>query len=275
MGQSYSTRRDLYLHQFVNPRVQEHSTQIMIRGTIVPGENRLVFPNQKLHCNPFSHLVSDRDPAQQAVILGMYVLFINNEIESNVELIISDLFTRVAENQDVNHPDDSGQLRILCPAGYNRSVEGNDRILYKPRLSDKALRAYAGLDEAILKDSGVQLGGDASQLHLLPITHPLIHFIITHQEELEPVHGDMTKHESSGHFEIRPEFMARVRQYYSDNIHKDMRPTRFDDTTVYCAVGSREEKEGKCLPNVTVILQVDYLMVVPGERKMKHNEVRV
>jgi hypothetical protein len=282
MGGNFSSRKDVYVHQFVNPRIQEHQEQVMVRMMAVPGENALLSLNGKREMNPFKHLISDKDEGQQAIIMGLYVLFINNETKHDITLELSGLFNAPAEalnNQDVQHTDDSGRLQILCPAGFNKAVEGNDRILYKPRLKDDVIRAYAGLDTAILKDHSIALNEKDDESIVLEMTHPMVHFIITNTELLKPESSDVVKRERF--LDIKPDFFNKARQYYADTIHNDMHMTRFEETKLACAPPRdvlddiQNKKDPTALPNVTCILQLNYLIVTPGEPKMRHQEIKV
>jgi hypothetical protein len=281
MGGNFSSRKDVYVHHFVNPRIQERQEQVMVRMMAVPGENALLSLNGKREMNPFAHLISDKDEGQQAVIMGIYVLFINNETKHDLMMELSGLFNAGGlKNQDVQHIDDSGKLQILCPAGFNKSVEGNDRILYKPRLKDNVIRAYAGLDTALLKEQSITLNEkDDSESIVLEMAHPMVHFIITNTELLKPESSDVVKRERF--LEIRPEFFNKARQYYADTIHNDMHVTRFEDTKLACAPPRdvlddiQNKKDPSAMPNVTVMLQINYLIVTPGEPKMRHQEIKL
>ncbi len=276
MGGNFSARRDLYVHHFVNPRIQEKQEQVMVRLMAVPGENRLVCNKT----NPFQHLISSKDEGQRAVITGIYVLFIANETKHDVVVKLAGLFeTKKNDNQDVQHIDDSGMLNILCPANYNKAVEGNDRILYKPRLRDDVIKTYAGLDVAMLQDQSITLNNADEESVVLEITHPMVHFIITNQELLKPESGDIVKHERF--FELKPEFFQKARQFYNDTIYASMHTTRFEETRLSCAPPRdvlddiQNKKDPSSLPNVTLVLQLNYLMITQGEGKMRHQEIKV
>lgn len=272
MGSSFSSRRDVYVHQFVNPRVEERQDQIMLRMSTVSGETNLVFSNGRMEMNPFEIFVSEKDDAQRALITGIHVLFINNESDEPVTIQIKHLFA-AGENDDVKHIDDSGEIDILCPAKYNQPVRGNDRILYKPRLKEDILKCYAGLENAILKEYAVPVDQKEEKLDLLELSHPLVHFIMTNQDTLQPEHGDIVKHEPSGFFELKPDFVTKVRQFFSNHILKDMHSTRFEETLV--TAHRQTAYKGQDQPNVVIILQMDYLLVTPGDGKMKHAEIKL
>ena len=281
MGGNFSSRKDVYVHHFVNPRTQERQEQIMVRMMAVPGENALVSFNGKREMNPFAHLISNKDEGQHAVILGLYVQYICNETKHDVTMTLSGLFGVSGENQDVKHIDDSGKLSILCPANFNKAVEGNDRILYKPRLRDDVIRAYAGLDSAMLRDQSIVLSNDnnSDESIVLEMSHPMVHFIITNGELLRPESNDLRKRD--GFVEISHTFLKKARDFYRDTIHGDLHTTRFEETQIICAPPRdvlediQNKKNPSTFPNVSVVLQLNYLMVTPGEPKMKHDEIKV
>jgi len=281
MGGNFSSRKDVYVHQFVNPRIQERQTQVMVRMMAVPGENAMLTHNGKREINPFADLISDKDETQKAVVLGIYVSFIGNETKHNVTMELSGIFETSEENQDVQHIDDCGKLQILCPANFNKAVDGNDRILYRPRLRDEVLMAYAGLDHAMLKEHSIVVANDNNndESIVLEMTHPMVHFIITNSELLKPESSDVVKRDQF--VEIKPEFYNKARQVYTTTIHNDMHMTRFEETKIVCAPPRdvlddiQNKKDPTALPNVTVVLQINYLIVTPGEPKMRHSEIRV
>lgn len=278
MGSNFSSRKDVYVHQFVNPRIQDRSEQIMIRMMAVPGETYMVFADGKTHCNPFEKFVSRVDDGQEAIITGIYGLFINNESNHSVTMDITGLFESKSQNEDVHHIDDDGKMKILCPAGINKALEGNDRILYKPRLMDETIRMYAGLEMAILKDFSVSLETDDSAPVMLEYSHPLVHFIVMNMDILQPVPGDVIKHDTTGYLQVTRAFLIRAREFFADKIVRDLHPTRFEETQCSCLAPKElleEAKQRKIYPNVTIVLQMNYLLITPGERKMKHYEIKV
>lgn len=266
---NFSTRQDVYLNQFSNPRIQEITKTLSFRAIVVPGQENFVFSHDGT--NPFATLVSQNDEGQEAIILGIFLLFVNNETRHDVMFNVNELFVGKKTNQDVPHVDDSGNLKIFCPARYNNTVNGNDRILYKPRLKDDVLRTYAGLERAIVECLPTQT--------IFEITHPIAHFIVHNEHLLEPV--KYVKNENTQTITADPEFLQRVIKFFSNTIFDDMHPTRFEGTTISGKV-SRElmddvqnKKNVVNLPNITAIIQINYLLISPGEQQMKHLEMKV
>ena len=245
----------------------------MVRMATVPGESHLFFSNGKPYSNPFSRIISETDIGQEAIVTGLFLLFISNEFPDTVTLDIANLFTvSDAQNDDVQHIDDCGHIKVICPGGYTRPVTGNDRILYKPRLNDETILMYAGQDKAILKD--VSGGVNDEESVFLDYTHPLIHFIINNADKLQPQSGDVTRHKDNV-MEISKPFLIRVRQYFADNIVRDLRPTRFEDTRFSCPAPPIKDVDALLQPNVTLIFQLNFVLVTQGEAKMKHFEMKL
>ena len=129
MGQNFSSRQDYYVNRFSNPKVQEHQKTFKLRGVVVPGETYLLFDGGKRAINPFSELISQRDEEHSVIIIGIYVLYIDNETNHELRINVSNLFVGSNLNKDVPHIDDLGSLLILCPPKFSGPVTGNDRIL--------------------------------------------------------------------------------------------------------------------------------------------------
>ncbi len=274
MGNNFSTRQDWYLNKFSNPRVQELQKTISIRGTVVPGEKWLIFDNGKNFINPLQALVSPHDESQSVVILGIYNLFIRNEVNDDLLVKVDKMFTGKSPNEDVNHVDDSGCIKILCPNKYDNSINGSDAILYKPRLKSEILKAYCGLEDSIVGD--VPHGGP-----LYDKTQPIVHFILNHQTLLQTTSYDFIKHENTQTFQIEPEFLKRVQTFFRKTIYDDIHRTRFEETKITCELPKKviEDHQNKknvaVLSNLIIILQVNYLLISPGDQHLKGIEVRV
>lgn len=258
MGGNFSTRHDVYLQQFVNPLVQEAVHRLSIRVQ-AKADGRLVIVGTE---NPFARIVSDKDLAQSAIITGIFLLHLRNEVtDAPVEIVVHGLFVGKNQNQNVPHTDDTGELRIMCPAGFDDVVTGNDQILYKPRLRDEVVRAYAGLDEAFMNEEATTL----------PENHPIVHFVSTNAKHLELQSRDFTHNPTSKTYDLNPEFLAKVKRFYANTIHEDMHPTRFEGTYVDCRTTALPPAPGT---SVMCVIQVNTLIVTPGEPRMRVLEVR-
>lgn len=131
---SYFSRQDVYLNEFTNPLVSEHSRDFMVKCTW-NGEE-FVYSKE----NPFACLVSEKLPDQYVVILDILLTYVQSELD--ITLCISNLF-RNQFNEDV--PDNN--LVILCPKNSDYPVQGNDRILYKAKVH----KEYVGFEDAVME----------------------------------------------------------------------------------------------------------------------------
>ena len=264
---NFSSRQDLYLNQFSNPKVQELSKTLSLRAIVVPGDPNLTFAHEG---NAFAGMVSSNDEGQEIVILGIFLLFVHNETRYDVYVDLKGLFIGKKTNQDVPHVDDCGDLRILCPANFNGVVVGTDRVLYKPRLKDDILRMYAGMERAIV---------ECAEQPAFEVSHPIMHFILHNKHLLNPSASDLVERDRV--FTIAPEFLARVKSFFQNTIYDDIHPTRFEGTSVSGKVPKelmddvQRRKNPAVFPNVTVIVQINYLLVMPGEQKLRHVELKV
>jgi hypothetical protein len=254
MGLSYSTSQHHYAHQITNPRVTPFSEQVMIRMVAVPGEPYFSVREK----NPFQRLVSGRDEGQSIYVTAIFLLFVSNECSERVEIDIQNLWNPTDVNVDVPHPDDSGQVKIICPPNYTGSVPLIDRILYKPRLEDE-LQTYAGLGEAIVKFTV------DSETCLLERNHPLCHYMRDNKSILKPERGDFTE-QNDEYYLVTREYAERARDLFKNTVHDRMHPTRFEDTVASAKAVATSSQD---LPNVICILQINGLLVTPGEQKMR------
>jgi hypothetical protein len=280
MGNNFSNRADVYINEFSNPKVKESQQTIHIRGIVIPGETFLLFGEEgKRFINPFADLVSSRDEEHSVIVLGIHLLFVDNPTRHDLRINVTNLFAGTGINKDVPHIDDLGSLVIMCPAKYSGTVNGNDRIVYKPRMKDVFLREYAGMEEEIIEANGNSV--DLPDRHYFHITHPIVVFIIKNREVLEPGNSDFYRNKESDTYSISDAFLQRVKTFFKLTYYNDIHKTRFVDTKVECNLPKElyEEMIGRkndaFVPNVSLIVQVNYLSILPGEEKMRHIEMRV
>jgi hypothetical protein len=237
----YSSKQELFLNQFTNPLVKECVDEFMIRGYLE--EDELVFSKE----NPFQQkIISAKIPNQKVIILALHVTYIQSDFE--VTVLISNLFKNKSHNEDVEN--DSGEVEILCPKDYDKSVQGNDRILYKPRMSEKLIRDYAGMTDGIM---------EAKDTDVFTKDHPIIHFA-----------KQMGMHVNEEFNTMDKETFEKVQNTFATHVKDGILETQFEDTKVW---GKIEGKGGKGC--VTIMLKMKYLLVTPGEMKLKINEFKL
>lgn len=274
---NWSSRQDYYLHQFVNPRVQEYEEKLMVRMYYDQGSMELKMDDP----NPFKTLVSLVDEQQRVIIKGMYLLFVNNEFTTDLEVKVTRLFDvpRDHANQDIHHPDDTAQVTILCPRDMNAIVRDRDAVLYKPRLPLSVLTEYVGLEGAILEPQSVkiptqQVGGEGQE-EVFEKTNPLVPFILNHKDELKPTPEEFVKMPGPDHqifYKIQETLLVRVRDLFRNTIFHDMRYTRFEDCRFQCKL---QKEPKRATANLCFILELKYLVITPGEGKMHVTEIKL
>ena len=266
MGISFSSRKDIYLHRFSNPSIKECVCQTMVRMVYNDG-NALELCGD----NPFANIVSMVDENQKIVIQGVYLLFVNNEFKKDLEISISHLFDLPAhKNEDIHHPDDTASVKIICPQSFNGSIDGNDRVIYKPKLRDELIRKYAGLEQAILEPQSIQMPGPTENevKEVFEETSAIMGFIFDNTAHLKPSSSDVKKL-GECYYEIDGEFLERVRTFFKNTIFDDIRYTRFEDCRIDC------KAKGTPGMSVSVIVQLNYLLILSGDSKMKQDEIKL
>lgn len=244
---NFSTRQDLYINKFNNPKVKDIEKTFCIRGSLVDGEKQLIFDT----VNPFKQLVSEKDASHEFIITSMYLIYLKNETKQEFQIHLNNLFHGKNMNQDVKHEDDTGCVKILCPASYDGPVNEIDGLLYKPRLRDEMIRKYGGME--ITTDSDV-----------LEVNHPLVHFILHHTDrpQYTKLDGDF--------FKFDKEYLEKMKNFFNATIFEQIHRTRFEDAKITCEVQQILHEKKIVYPSVTFIIQMNGLLIMPGENKMKH-----
>lgn len=268
MGLSYSSAQNIYLNEYNNPLCEERYVKKLV--TMHPSSklSHFISPKTKeTFATPCSNLVSDKDQDERAVILSISVEYIQNLLKHDVVLTLSNLFERIVKegNEDVPYPDDTGNISILCPAGIDREMKGSEKLLYKPRLSVDLIKMYAGVGESI-----INLGPDAKAFKQ---DHPLVYYLINNQEQLDIQPGDVLEKEEIGVYVMKPEFVQKTKTLFQNTIYDNIHYTRFEDTRLTCPMNKEifhdmaDETE---FGGVSIVLMFHYLLIRPGELKMKH-----
>lgn len=240
----YSTKTELYVNQFTNPLVKEGTEEFMIRGFYQ--DDQLIIVND----NPFRQkLISERIPGQKAIVLGLFVTYVQSDLEATVT--ISNLFKTKLHNDDVDR--DSGNVEILCPKDYDKTIQGNDRVLYKPSMSEKLIHHYAGMTEAIM---------EAQSTDVFPINHPIVHFAKQLQIPLPP--GDLIT--------MDKETFDKVQSTFVKHVQNGILETEFEATKIHGKLESQQNKKGG---TINIMLKMKYLLINPGEMKLRVNEIKI
>lgn len=235
------------------PTSTEHSFKTLIRIKC-EGERLVFVASGNEHMNPFKNLVSPKDINQRVVILGLYVTYVQNEFEHNLSPKIAGLFEASNKNQDVATTDDTGSVLIYCPAQHNAEIKGNDRILYRPRLKEDTIRAYAAVGKCIAETT---IRTESAKM-LFAKEHPLILYMIKEQEVLGVTSENVVCIPESGLYSVPTDVAKRVKEHFVNTIYEDIHETRFEDTQMTCDAPQKALEEHKSL---SVLLHMQYLLI--------------
>ena len=277
MGNNFSSRQDFYVHTMDNTHTQELQDQIMIR--LVPSDGSIFVP---VLPNPFRRLVSEKDDSQKICILGLSLVYICNESKYDVNIQIQNVFdVAIKKNEDMAHMDDTGCLKILCPANFNGPVLGNDRILYKPRLNLDIIRNYAGLNILDINIKPMQQENQ-NDMTLLELAHPIVYFILNNEEKLQEFgSGNQVQRTADPNFvKVETTYLNRVKEFFKNTIYDDLRMTRFDDVKIGSVIpkGLFDELQNRkhaTQMSIVVIVQINYLQISSGGGKIKHQQMEI
>lgn len=254
MGQNFSTRRDYWIHKYSNPRVEKFQTQLLIR--LEAG------PDGAIKCvdsNPFQErIINPNDDHQRVIICALSHSYVRNELSIDAEVRIEQLFTPKAPG---NHVDHTGCVRVICPSRFQGSVAPHHQILYRPKLYDEYIELYSGLEDAVVATVRNEGG-----VCVLEDNHPLLYFI---RENLERLEITPLRRLENGFCEIPAEALDRAQQFFRNTIYEHILPTRFEDTKIVC--DNKTAEAG----SICIMFDVEYLVITPGELKLKHREVYI
>ena len=81
MGGAFSSRQNVYVHQYENPNVQPLQKWISVRGVAMPGSDMLIFGERgDITYNPFRDMcVKDGGANQHILITGIHLDMIIND----------------------------------------------------------------------------------------------------------------------------------------------------------------------------------------------------
>ena len=313
MGGTWSNTQDICLHQWENPRVEPVRKTVIVR-MIPTGLQEQTFKNNVSFVQAveedrkkggiFANMLKGIRDDEKVVLLGVYLLMVNNEADMPIEVEIRNLFKPCPETKDEEerkHPDFTGTVYINCASKYSSLVEGNDRVLYRPQaLNEPTIKKYAGLEPSILNPRTVELPkeqndqdeqqDDQPPIEVFRADDPLVEYTLRlkHKRTLEPQPGDIVKLESedSTYYKVEQEFLGTVRQFFKDTIGDYILYTRFEDThfcvdlpqeiqeKLYNKYHMKAKHPGKAmeLPNLTFTIEFSFLLISPGELTMRHKK---
>jgi len=121
--------------------------------------------------------------------------------------------------------------------------------------------------------SGLELPEDENQL-IFEKQHPIVHFIMHHTPN--PQYTQM----ENGYIKFEKEYLDKMKLYFKTTVLNHIHVTRFENTRVGCGVPEGRDKPspgggGFVPPSITFIIQMNYILIMPGENKMKHLAIKL
>ena len=114
------------------------------------------------------------------------------------------------------------------------------------------------------------------------LDHPLVHFVLHNQHLLNPNDAVFHHDPKTGLFHFDAKYLAETRAFFRNTVLEDLHPTSLADARISCEIPSAliedlKHKSGRIsvFPSITFTFIVDYLLVTPGEPRMKHREMRI
>lgn len=280
MGISYSGKKSYYLHEYVNPRVEHKSTELSLRynirgDTLVP-EKALLLNNDTLFKSklfPKSLL----NPNEKCLILGITQLYLQNDSEYDITFYIENLFpindkdeNRENDNNN-NHPDNSGSIKIFVPKKCRGVIEKDDQLLYEPqKIKNPNILRYVGMEDAILKPRTVVLNEKDEEKKTEEIfkeSDPVVDFMIQHLDEIDEISAadikEITPNEIGGAttYKISPNALEKVREFFKDAIFDIFKYTDLKETKVSWDKLKRKKEEEEEDQIIFIILRLEYLVI--------------
>ena len=282
MGTTPSVQQHIVLHQWRNPKIEHKVARIPVRLTLDGLEHEdasqvtLKFNKPQL-LDPLPHDL-------KAVFLRIKLFWVDNEFDKDILVDLRYLFPPTKDSLNL-HPDYTGKIQIFCPAKTAQETKGIDSILYRPNeLKDETIEKYAGLEDAILGNRTKSMPASDSEEQVVEVfeqDEPLIEFITSTPPET--IKKDDVEIMDNGKFyKFKPEFLAYIRGVFKDSVFSDIRYTRFEEMKLHCDLPKSIQQEFYRLykgqantPSCYFVLDFYYIIVGPGELKLRHKETQL
>lgn len=287
----------IHLHSWANPHIKQQRKRVPIRFVL----DGLTHPNASQVTLSVANDPALRDlllgdvsrklsANQRAVLLRVFAFYIHNELDVPVDVQVRDMFdVSDVRNQEATHPDDTGRISVYCPPSTSLQPTGVDQLLYRPRtLVDETITKYAGLEQGILESRTQALPGflQSDVTEVFEEEDPLVEFILSKSDTLKATSQDISLLNPDGkrHYQIRQEFLKQIRDYFRVTVFDELRYTRFEEMRLHVDLSletkemlhNRYAKRAACeRPEVFIILEFTYIVVTPGELRMRHSELRL
>lgn len=230
---------------------------------LVP-EAKYPYDEVKQSCYFMPDMASELKTNEKAIIMGVFLLFVQNELQIPLLLTIRNLFS-VDEHilNKKNHPDNTGKLTIMME-GQQRGLQPSDKqMLYLSTAENDGALSYAGLEDRLLQPHSIPIptppapsnnpfDGKQEEEHnqdeekekeedayeLFTDEDEMIKFILQNKQLFSPSSSDMYKVEFDEkdptkditHYHVSKAFLEKVRSYFRDAIFPCLHYTNFVDT---------------------------------------------
>lgn len=223
----------------------------------------------------------------RALILELRCAYVHNEFEESFFWDVEDMFEATTQSESAKHPDVTGKTCVVIPgARYVGPIPECNRVVYKPRLKhlDINLLPYVGLETHILNGNSTCISSEGTryEYHAYNTTDPFMVFLLQHKHRFDEVNASDIKMVRSvdppaggggvhhTYYLVKRPLVKRVQSFfktlYSFILYTKRPELRFRWRFPPPPAAGEENRGGRF---ITVIIQVDYLVLSPEVLKYK------
>lgn len=255
-------------------------------------------------CYFMEEMQKELKSTQKAIIMGVFLLMVQNELKTDLEFPIRNLFSVEETDLDLSkkdkyHPDKTGKITIRFEANQ-RGIQPEDRqLLYESTAEAEGALKYAGLEQRLLQPRSIPINDNTKsdkgkeeevpeeeeeeKYELFTDEDEMIKFIAEHKQQFSPTWEDIHKVEFEEkdltkditHYRVSKEFLSKVRQYFKSAVFPNIHYTGFTDTRLsldmsdammekIIAMHPKPEKSTTPSPSLFFTLQFNYIVVTTG-----------
>jgi len=257
---------------------------------LVP-ENRYSYDAVKQSCYFMQDMASGLKTNEKAIIMGVFLLYVQNELQIPMELTIRNLFS-IHESllNKKAHPDNTGKLTLMMDAQQRGLQPPDKQMLYLSTAENDGALSYAGLETRLLQPRSIPIQSKGKEeedeedeaYELFTDEDEMIKFILQNKAMFAYTSREMYKVEFDEkdptkditHYHVSKEFLAKVRQYFSDAIFPCIHYTNFVDTRLDLGLTQEQRHQLSALhpaptahqayPSVSFTLQFNYIVITTG-----------
>ena len=284
MGNVSSVDNSIVVAGYGNPRVQKRSVVVCVYAQLCIEEGSMPYMSST-ESNPFASLSKElKRDSKWACVTNISVKWIRKTVDVAMDIVLSDLFdstatsTPEAAEATQNHVDGSGTLTIPLNADVcvgDQICTGEHSSVYKPLMDERQLSRWLGLRGAFREPRSAE-----REYEVVDANHPLLHAVLEINNELEVLTAVNKRNPDLRYYKIKREHATRARKMMNEGVYPFICRTTFEKTrmTVTLMEADREDLHQRCKallmttenvrPSVTLLLQVDMLVVHPSPPKL-------